>query len=148
MGFSGCDNRPTCTLLGSCCKNSSCKRSPWQLPYSRCRRPKYCDGFPSPNSSPFKNCCIFPRLDIRSVRETLRTSNEFVVGGERIMARTSVAAIGDKAATTSKHLVLWAVICFRETWASTCANESSGSEDQIFTVIAFAATAAFEAKMW
>ena len=64
------------------------------------------------------------------------------------MPRTSVAASGDKAATTWKNVVLCAVICFRENWASTCANESSRSEDQIFTVIAFAATAAFEAKMW
>ena len=66
------------------------------------------------------------------------------------MPRTSVAASGDKAATTWKNVVLCAVICFRENWASTCANESSRSEGKnggIFTVTAFVATAAFEADV-
>ena len=66
------------------------------------------------------------------------------------MSRTSVAASGDKAATTWNNLVLCVVICFTENWASNCANESSGSEGQnerIFTVTAFVATAAFEADV-
>ena len=80
----------------------------------------------------------------------MRTSNGFVVGGERILSQTSVAASGDKAATAWKKLVLCVVSCFRENWASTCANESLGSDGQnggIFTVTAFVATAAFEADV-
>ena len=63
------------------------------------------------------------------------------------MSRTSLAAIGDKAATTWKNLELCVLICFRENWASNCANQSSGSEGQnggIFTVTAFVATASFQ----
>jgi hypothetical protein len=61
-----------------------------------------CDSFRSPNSSACKSCWIFRRLerDTRSVSVALSTSNGFVEGGVRIMSRNSVAALGDKAATT------------------------------------------------
>ena len=84
------------------------------------------------------------------MRETLRTSNGFVVGSKRIISRTSVAACGNKAATTLGNLVLCVVICFGANWASTCANKSLESENQnggIFPVTAFVATAAFEADV-
>jgi hypothetical protein len=144
-GLSGCDNRPIWTFEGRRCRKSSRRSSLSDVPCNCCKRRSSCDGFRSPNFSACKSCWIFRRLerDTRSVSVALSTSNGFVEGGVRIRSRTSVAASGDKAATTWANLVPYDVIFFTVYCASTCANQSSGSEGQnggILTATAFVAT--------
>ena len=53
-----------------------------------------------------------------------------VSGGLRMMSRTSVANSLERAATTWSNLVRWLVILRVANFASTCANQTSGSTGQ------------------
>ena len=59
-----------------------------------------------------------------------RESYGRVSGGCSIRSRTSVAYSGESDATMYSNFVLCAVIPRVENWASTCANQTSGSDGQ------------------
>ena len=142
--LSGRYKRLSWTLRGRRWRKSSRSSALSDVVCSCWRRLRSCDGFLSPSSSPCRSCWSFCRLetDTRSVRAVLSRLKGLTSGGERIRSRTSVAASGDSAATTWANFVACFVMPLTVNWASTWANQSSGSAGQkggILTVTEFVA---------